>query len=246
MSKKQKTMDDFLYHIYIHMNEVDQFVVFSGLKLQQFLSAVDPVQNVLLLKHSYTDGLFNRHTQLDYVSTEELPHFLKKANNTAELCWIDFVNERQLNQLTPKEQAELLYLSHKREPVQSPFSTKLQNRYVYCSSGEEKMTKIYFRKLSDSEVLTANVFNQLIKEKESTSSFFRRKTKGQIPAITPEFLKAYRSFAKEGALFSLTRAEKSNYEIEVRNLSHYHFPDEIWDDLKLILKERQDEIIPIA
>lgn len=249
MAKKQKTAEDFIHHLYIHMNDVDHFVIFSGLSFKQFVSAVDPIPNLLLLKHSYEDGSFNMHTQFDFVSVEELSKFVKKMIDTVgDLCWIDFVNEKDVNQLTPIEQAELLYLSHKKEPIHSPFFSKLQNRYVFYSSENDKLTKIYFRFLNDSEFLVSNLFNQLIKEKEGNGSFWRRKTKNAIPAIDPTVLKAYRPFAKEGALLSIYKMDKPNncYGIEIRTLSDYDYPDEVWDDLDEILKQNFDELIKIT
>jgi len=248
VAKRLRAADDFIYHIYIHMNDVDQFVIFSGLKLQQFVSSVDPLRNLLLLKNTYDEGMFNNHTQHDYVVPEDIKQFVKKANNATELCWIDFAYERQLNDLTAREQAELLYIAHKREPISVPFFQKLQNRYVYIASTGEKVTKIYFKHLSDADMLIANVFNQIIRERENVTTLFRRRNKGSAPSITPEFLKAYRSYAKEGALFSLAKSDKTKatYEIEVRNLAHYNFPDEIWDDLKLIMKDQADDVIHIT
>lgn len=247
VAKKLKSAEDFMYHIYVHMNDVDKFVIFSGLKLSQFVAALDPLHHLLLLKHSYEDGSFNMHTQFDYVPDEEVPRFVKKATESKELCWIDFMDEKRLDQLTAMEQGELLYISHKKEPITSPFFNKLQNRFVYCSSDVEKMTKIYFRHLSDSDLLVANVINSLIREKERSTGFWRRKVKSSIPCLTPEFLRAYRSFAKDGALLSLYRIEKPKaaYGIEIRNLSDYNFPDEVWDDLNTILKNEHDELIQI-
>ncbi len=157
------------------------------------------------------------------------------------------MDEKRLDQLTPMEQGELLYISHKKEPITSPFFNKLQNRFVYYSSDLEKMTKIYFRHLSDSDLLLANVLNSLIREKERSTGFWRRKVKSSIPSISPEFLRAYRSFTKDGALLSLYRIEKPKvaYGIEIRNLSEYSFPDEVWDDLNTILKNEHDELIYI-
>lgn len=247
MAKKMKSADDFMYHIYVHMNEMGQFVIFSGLTFQKFVSAVGPLQHLLLLKHDYEDGSFNMHTQLDFVMSEDVPHFAKKiADSKKELCWIDFIDERRVNQLTATEQAELLYLSHKREPIHSPFSQKLQNRFVYFSSHTERMTKIYFRQLSDADLLVSNVFNTSIREKEGTSSFWRRKSKAAIPHVSAELLQSYRFFAKEGALLSLFKSDKTKeYGIEIRNLAEYSFTDEVWDDLDTILKNVCDEIIHI-
>lgn len=247
VAKKLKSSDDFMYHIYVHMNDVDKFVIFSGLKFSQFVAALEPLHHLLLLKHSYEDGSFNMHTQFEYVLEEDVPRFVKKSAESKELCWVDFMDEKRLDHLTPMEQGELLYISHKKEPITSAFFNKLQNRFVYYSSDLEKMTKIYFRHLSDSDLLVANVFNSLIREKERSTGFWRRKVKASIPAISPDFLRSYRSFAKDGALLSLYRIEKPKvaYGIEVRNLSEYSFPDEVWDDLNTILKTEHDELIYI-
>lgn len=249
MAKKQKTAEDFIHHLFIHMNDVDHFVIFSGLSLKQFISAVDPINNLLLLKHDYEDGSFNMHTHFDFVPNENINQFVKKmVDSNRDLCWVDFGNEKDLNQLSPIEQAELLYISHKKEPIHSPFFSKLQNRYIYYSSENEKATKIYFRYLQDSEQLVSNLFNQLIKEKEGNGSFWRKKTKGTIPNLDPLILKAYRPFAKEGALLSLYKMEKPNncYGVEIRTLSDYDYPDEVWDDLDVILKQNMDELIKIT
>lgn len=249
MSKKLKVAEDFIHHLFVHMNDLNQFVIFSGITLKQFFNAVSPPPNLLLLKHGYHNSLFNMHTQLDFVPKEDIGNFVKKMDDySGDICWLDFLNEKDVNQLTPMEQANLLYLSHKKEPVNSAFSSILKNRYVYYSAKHEKSTKVYFRHLSDSELLISNVYNQLIKEKESNGSFWRRKSNVTIPKLDPESLKVYRDFAKEGALLSLYKMEKSNkgYGVEIRTLSDYDYPDEVWDDLNEILKGRYDELIQIT
>ena len=241
-----RAAEDYMHHLYIHMNDVDHFVIFSGLKLKQFLSSVEPLRNLLLLKHTYEDGSFNMHTQFDFISTEDMPSF-KKIDVKGDLCWVDFTHEKQLNQLTPMEQAELLYLGHKHEPLSSPFFDKLQNRYVYYVSPNDKMTKVYFRYLADTEQLMSNVFNAMIKEREGNGGFWRRKSKKSVPMIDTAVLRACRSFLKEGALLSLYKLDKPNstYGIEIRALVEYDFPDEVWDDLNELLKRGYDEFILI-
>lgn len=243
--KKMKAADDFLYHMYVHMNEINQFVIFSGLTFQKFMLCIGPLPNLLLLKHNYEDSSFNMHTQFDFIMGDEIPRFVRKVGDSPKsLCWIDFVDEKYVNQLTPMEQAELLYLSHKREPIRSPFSQKLQNRFVYYSSEMEKLSKVYFRQLDDSEILISNVLNSFIQEKESASGFWRRKSKATIPKVTAEILKSYRALVKEGALYSMYKDEKTKkYCIEIRVLADYSFVDEVWDDLDNILKVECDETL---
>ena len=249
MAKKIRAAEDFMYHLYVHMNDVEHFVIYSGLTFKQFVTSVEPMKNILLLKHAYEDGSFNMHTQFDFVANEDMADFIKKESDfKSDLCWVDFMAEKNVNELTPFEQAELLYLSHKREPLATPFFNKLQNRYAYYSSVADKMTKVYYRFIGDSEILIANFFNRMIREKEGVGSFWRRKSKNNSPMIDPSTLRLYRPYVKEGALLSLYKLDKPNahYGVEVRLLSDYDYPDEVWDDLNEILKQGYDELIQIS
>ncbi|MCT6925513.1 hypothetical protein [Metasolibacillus sp.] len=247
MARKMRAAEDYMHHLYVHMNDVDHFVIFSRLTHKQFISSAASFKNLLLVKHAYEDGSFNMHTQLDFISSEDLPNF-SKTEIKGNLCLLDFQNEQQVDELTPIEQAELLYIGHKREPIASPFFQKLQNRYVYYAAPEDQMTKVYFRFLADVEQLVANLFNQMIKEKEGTGNFWRRKSAKQIPAIDANVLRSWRNYMKEGALLSLSKQEKptSCYSIEIRTLIDYDFPDEVWDDLNDIIKQPYDELILIS
>lgn len=246
MVKKARDIEDFLHHIYIHMNEADQFVMFSGLTMQQFVKSLGPLQHLLLLKHEYEDSSFNMHTQLEFIPDEEVLTFTKEfMDNPTDLRWIDFKDERKLNQLTPQEQAELLYIGHKKEPIRSPFYYQLQNRFVYLSNEEESMTKIYFRELNDSLRLVVNILNQVVLNKEKGSSFWRRKQKVGYPELTMEQFISHKPLLKEGVLLSLYKQEKSkvSYDLEIRLLPESVYPDEIWDELTALMKQSPDETI---
>jgi hypothetical protein len=246
MVKKARDIEDFLHHIYIHMNEADQFVMFSGLTMQQFVKSLGPLQNLLLLKHEYEDSSFNIHTQLEFVPDEEVLTFTKEfMDNPTDLRWIDFKDERKLNMLTSQEQAELLYIGHKKEPIRSPFYYQLQNRFVYLSNEEESMTKIYFRELNDSLHLVVNILNQVVRDKEKGAPFWRRKQKEGYPELTMEQFISHKPLLKEGVLLSLYKIEKSkvSYDLEIRLLPESVYPDEIWDELTAVMKQSPDETI---
>ncbi|WP_312754959.1 MULTISPECIES: hypothetical protein [Rummeliibacillus] len=246
LAKKMRTADDFLHHLYVHMNELNQFVIFSGLTFREFVSSVGPLQNILLLKNEYEDGSFNMHTQLEFVEAKGIPKFVKRVmDSKGDLCWIDFSDERKLNLLTPQEQAELLYIGHKKEPIRSPFYHQLQNKYVYLSSEEGRFSKIYFRDLEDVAKLVAQLFNNIIQEKERATTFWRRKASSFTPMFTKEMMRNFREDAKDGVLFSMYKIEKPKiaYVMELRSISDDDFPDEIWDDLNSILKKKPDKIL---
>lgn len=248
LAKKMRAADDFLHHLYVHVNELNQFVVLSGLKFHEFASSVGPLQNILLLKNEFEDGSFNMHTRLGFVDSKSMPYFAKKISDSRQdLCWIDFADEKKLNLLTPQEQAELLYIGHKKEPLRTPFYHQLQNKYVYLENKEEQYTKIYFSNLEDNDRLVVNVFNNVIQLKERQTSFWRRRVATVMPHFTVDVCDTFREHMKDGALFSMYRIEKPTvaYVLEVRNIADIHFADEIWDDLNTLLKQKPDGVLEV-
>ena len=89
MAKKMRAADDFIHHLYVHMNELNQFVIFSGLTFREFVSAVGPLQNILLLKNEYEDGSFNMHTRLEFVEEKGITKVCKKGNGFKEGFMLD-------------------------------------------------------------------------------------------------------------------------------------------------------------
>lgn len=246
MVKKARDTEDFLHHIYIHMNETNHFVIFSGLTMQDFVQCTEPLQHLVLLKHNYENCSFNIHTQLEFVLDEDIPSFTKEfMDKPTDLRWIDFKDENKLNLLTPQEQAELLYIGHKKEPVRSAFNKHLQNRFVYFSNKDENMTKIYFREMNESLALVVNILNQVVRDKERGNTFWRRKQKEGYPELTMDQLISRKPLLKEGVLLSLFKLEKSKtaYDLEFRFLPESIYPDEIWDELTTIMKQDADETL---
>lgn len=248
MAKKTRALDEYLYHFYVHMDEIGKFVIFSELSVQQFITSIQQEHHLLLLKCPFEGPAYNGHTYFDYVPKTELFQFKKQvAERKEDVCFIDFQLERSLDLLTPKEQSELLYLAHKREPIISPFFYKLNNRFVVYAAPSERLTKVFFRHLDDSEQVVASVLNQQIAEREGANSFWRRKLKTTVPYIEPELLRQYRSFATEGVLLSLVKqGPKSSYGLELRVLGDsYEYPDEIWFELRELLQKSADHAVAI-
>lgn len=246
--KKMRNADDYIKHLYVHMNELNQFVIFSGLSFQEFVSSVDQLEHLLLLKPLSTnsEGSFNMHTRLAFIEKHDLLKFSKQVQDKKDdLCWIDFSDDKRINLLTPQEQAELLYIGHKKEPIRSPFYHELQNRFVYLEQKDEKLTKVYARNLVDIYEIVINVFNNLIQMKERAASFWRRRPISLNLQFPQEAYKNFREELQDGALLSIYRVEKPkvDYVLEIRNVSEINFPDEIWDDLNSLLKKKADTIL---
>lgn len=234
MVKKVKAAEHYIQHLYIYLNDADQFALFSGLTFAQFMDAIRMPKNLLLLKHSYDDASYNMHTQMEFASQEEYPELRKsRAVKKGEFGWIDFRSEKQLNSLSPQEQAELLYIGHKKEAVRSPFYSTLLNEFVYLSSEDEQTAKIYFRNLERLSELVGNYFIQLIRREDNGQNFWRRKTKDMIPELPEEILKSMKELYREGILISLVDPEKTKNTIElhIRQVEEISFMDDFWSDI---------------
>ncbi|WP_203334245.1 hypothetical protein [Planococcus beigongshangi] len=241
MVKKVNNTEHYVQHLYIYLNDADQFALFSGLTFAQFMDAVKMPRNLLLLKHSYEDASYNMHTQLEFASQEEYPELRKsRAANKGEFCWIDFRSEKQVNSLTPQEQAELLYIGHKKETVRSPFYSTLLNEFIYLSSEDEQTTKIYFRNLERLNELVGNYFMQMIRRVDHGQNFWRRKVKDMIPELPEEILKSMKNLYREGILISLADPEKTKNTIElhIRQIEEISFMDDFDSDIGDYTKQK--------
>lgn len=246
MAKKEKEIEGYITHLYVHVNEIEHFVLFSGISVQQFIRHFSDLPALLLLKHQYEEASFNIHTQLEFVVNDEFNRFLKDSiERPTALCLLDFTDERKLNMLSPQEQAELLYIAHKKETLRLPFYHHLQNRFVYLTDEGEQITKIYFRDTEDFNHLVASVFNQHISDKAKTTAFWRKKNNIILPELTTEKVEAYADYYEDGVLMSLCKMGKTNYGIEIRSLPENIFPDEVLGDLKLHLEKPADFIIEL-
>lgn len=240
MTKKPLTPSYYMQHLYVYLNDADQFALLSGLTFAHFMDAVQMPKNLLLLKHAYDDASFNMHTYMEFVPQEEYSQLRKtQMNKKSEFCWIDFKSEKQLNALTPQEQAELLYIGHKKESLRPPFYPTLQNEYVYLASENEQTIKIYFRHMSRLDELVGKYFTNLIRREENGQNFWRRKSKDLIPELPQDVLNSLRENYRDGVLLSLVDPErtKKTIEIHVRPMEEISFLDEFWSDIQEYIKQ---------
>ncbi|AQQ52131.1 hypothetical protein [Planococcus lenghuensis] len=243
MVKKTLKAEDYLQHLYVYVNESERFALFSGLTFRQFTSAVRMPENLLLLKHGFEDAAFNMHTRLEFVPYEDYGRLQKSvAAVQHELCWIDFVSEKGVQQLSPAEQAELLYIGHKKEAIRPPFYAALQNEFVYLAAEDGQTVKIYFRNLSRISELIGSLFIQLIRKEENGQSFFRRKPKDLIPDMPADILVAISNQLKDGVLLSLANPEKTKnvIELHVRQAEEISFLDEFGAEISEIVQQQPD------
>jgi hypothetical protein len=203
--------------IYVHLNQTDQYVISYGIEFDEFVAAFSgSLNHLLLLKHRFDDAEFNMHTLLEYCPEERI-HLLAAEDvyGYGDFCWIDFIEEEVLNELTGQEMAELLYLGHHKHHLKLPFYNKLGNRFVYLAHDDGWFNKIYYRSFKDFfHLLSEAISNKLVELKPEKSLLGLRK-KRTIPKVNKEILLSLTPFIKEGICISMKDADHQRTKIEI-------------------------------
>lgn len=78
-----------------------------------------------------------------------------------------------MNNLSPFEIAELLYLAHMGTPMGRPFSSKLDNHYIYLSQ-DNGTIRSYYRRFSDFNHVLEIAIKRNLRETHNTLRVFLR------------------------------------------------------------------------
>lgn len=222
--------------VYVHLNDRDQYVLSYGIEFFEFSRALsDSFNHLLLLKHRYEDGEFNRHTLFEYVPEERI-HKLRLENVSAygDFCWIDFEEVEALNVLTGPEIAELLYLGHIKHHLKLPFYNQLGNRFAYLASEDGWFNKIYYRNFNDFFKMLGGVLAGKVAELLPEKTLLGIRKKKTYPFVSKEILKSLTPALKEGAVFSLRNSvqNRSRIEIPIWIIGDFSDMDDMYDEFK--------------
>ncbi|CAM3954888.1 hypothetical protein [Mesobacillus zeae] len=214
MRKSQPFNGDLLY---VHLNERDQYVLSCGIEFIEFArSLADSMANILLLKHNFEDGEYNRHTMLQYVPQERIGKLVADDVRTyGDFCWMDFEEVEGLNVLTGHEIAEILYLGHIKHHLKLPFYNQLGNRFVYLAQEDGWFNKIYYRNLNDFFRVLSEAIPGKLAELRPEKSLFGIRKKRLYPPINKEILKSLSPVLKEGAVFSFKNIGQNRNRMEI-------------------------------
>lgn len=218
VAQLKKNSHGFYDLIYVHLNESSQYVISYGIEFAEFARSLPrPLNNLLLLKHRFNEGEFNRHTLLEYVPQENLAKLVHdNIFAYGAFCWVDFEEYEGLNVLTGQEIAELLFLGHRKQHLKLPFYSKLGNRYVYLSHDDGWFTKTYFRQITDFYKILSNVITLKLEglKLEKTILGLRKKRTAVAP-INYEIIQSLTKFMREGTVISLRNLMQNRTRIEI-------------------------------
>ncbi|MFT9010850.1 MAG: hypothetical protein ABF498_10740 [Liquorilactobacillus satsumensis] len=133
--------------VYVYVEKVSHLTLSYGISTADFITKSSrPPDNVLSL------GIVDPQQEIDiysgfnmYLGTENVKEYLMQKH-ARPLEWIDFDDVNDLESLSPREVAELLYLGHAYTHLKAPFYYKLQNNYVFLTL-PNGAKKVYYRYL---------------------------------------------------------------------------------------------------
>lgn len=204
--------------IYIHLNQIDRYVISHGIEFEEFVSTFSTSfhHHLLLLAHRFDDADFNMHTLLEYCPEERINKLAAEdVYGYGNFCWIDFTEEEMLNELTGQEMAELLYLGHHKHHLKLPFYNKLGNRFVYLAHDDGWFNKTYYRSLKDFFQLLSEVISRKLGGLKSEKSILGIRKKRVYPPVNKEILLSLEPYIKEGICISLRDSDHQRTRIEI-------------------------------
>jgi hypothetical protein len=203
--------------IYIHYNNLEQYVISYGIEFKEFMdSNSSKLKHILLLKHQFNDADFNMHTLLEFVTHEKIERLIKDGvYDYGNFCWVDFSEVEGLNELTGQEIAELLYLGHIKQHLKSPFYQKLANRFAYLAHDDGWFNKVYYRQLDDFYELLGNTIGSKMSNLYTKKTFFNLQKTRLFPPISGKTFAQLLLLMKEGIVISLKDREEFRQRIEI-------------------------------
>jgi hypothetical protein len=182
---------------YISANFDDNFFVYYGMEFKEFIRYCPiNLENILITDGYNIANNFNYNWLLETANGKEEILELSKEDiyGLGNFHWLDYCKEEELNNCSPEEKAEVLYLSHFGKPIKFPFINKLQNNFCYLAHDDGWFCKLYCKDML--------VFGNIISDKiiESFSTNKRRK----IYPMTDEIKDKLIEFTKSGLLIDFS------------------------------------------
>lgn len=121
--------------LYVHYDMVSHQTLVKGLPLHSLLLQHEVLlpQKIMLLEKVRNAGTVDPYTKFTILDTAEATKtFIQDVavKRIHPVSWIDYQSRDLLQQLTPLEISEILYMNHVGQPYRSPFFYKLQNNWT--------------------------------------------------------------------------------------------------------------------
>ncbi|MBW1604790.1 hypothetical protein [Lactobacillus sp. Sy-1] len=135
--------------IYIDANLVRNMTIIRGIDSADFVNGLDHFPSNIILLNDDRDNAnsYNAHSKFSTITGSGAVKEYLLDKQIKDKKFIDFHSNDELNVLLDSEIANLLYLGHMTYPMDSPFSSKLRNNYIYILL-KSNFVKVFFRQFS--------------------------------------------------------------------------------------------------
>ncbi|MUT66737.1 hypothetical protein [Paenibacillus sp. NEAU-GSW1] len=219
MNKIGKTRD----LIYVSKEDHTNCFYSYGIEFHEFMSCIpDRPDNLLLIKHNFEEALMNRHTGFEYVTKQEINKLIEDdVYGYGDFCWVDFIDEEELDALSSDQIAQLLFFGHLARPLHKiPM-----NRFAYFAHDDGWFNKLYITEHQDYENLLANVIPMKLRRLTG------RKVNGIPSAIASKLV----TCAKDGLFIDLSNVIKSRTQLKIPMTAIGH-----WTDMDQVYNLREE------
>lgn len=206
-------------YLYVHLDTMSNAVLTKGITHVEFNhSTQNRPKNILLLNPNETDGEYENHTGLKVVRGEDQvnSYFLKLENRSnSDIKWIDFKEYEILKQLTALEISELLYFSHMKKSLHSPFFYKLQNDFVFFGL-DDATSKIYYRHIDEFFCLISEKLSQQMSHWLNRRRSFLSRKKIDVRPVPLPLISELKGCMQDGLAFDLVNITSQSSLSEIR------------------------------
>jgi hypothetical protein len=211
---------------YINANIEKQYFIFYGMEFKEFIKCnPNPIDNILITDGKFVSNNFNYNWWLETANGDYISELCKEdLYGLGNFHWIDYKDERALNNCIPEEKAEVLYLSHFCEPLKSPFIDRINNNFVYLSHDDGWFCKLYCKDMS--------VFREIISNKIIESVITNKKR--EIYPIDVEVKDKLFELLQKGLLIDFSNIYRDDKVvfINIYVIGEYHNMDEMYNNVE--------------
>jgi len=211
--------------LYVKLSPERNEAVFFGIEFADFIKCtLIPIENILLLRSSYTSDKQCHNFELLEGETEISKLPIEDIYNYGDFCFVDYANTASINQLTKEQVAELLYLANLSEPLSSPFFDVLQNNYVYLSHDDGWYCKLYCK---ERQALTSILPNKLLKSLQNSLC-------NKMSSLPDGLSEKISELSTHGLFIQLDIANKKNKTatIKLYNAGEYENENILFDNIE--------------
>ncbi|WP_105957346.1 hypothetical protein [Apilactobacillus quenuiae] len=223
--------------IYINANLLRNMVNTHGISSDDFVNGLDKLpQNIILLNDDRINANnVNAHTKFSVINGKDSIQKFLLNKQIVNKKFMDFERNYDLNLLLNTEIASLLYFGHMGSPMNEPFSSKLQNKYVYLAYKNNLLTT-YYRNFSDFNHILEISIKRHLRNLHSSRRMFKRPL--SLKSIPIDVLKLLIKLSSEGLVINLDAAIEKHrlYQIplllENKPQNHYvwHTQNDIYNN----------------